>query len=73
MKRKLLTATLAIFAMVCLSFGLSACVQNAHHYVKTVVEPGCNQGYTEYVCSSCGESYREDFVDPTIRWFLSAK
>lgn len=63
MKRKLLTTTLAVLAVVLLSFGVSACVKNAHHYVKNVVEPGCEQGYTEYVCSSCGESYREDYVD----------
>ncbi len=35
-----------------------------HDYEATVVEPTCTeQGYTEYVCQTCGHSYRDDFVD----------
>ena len=32
----------------------------AHDFVAVTVPPGCEErGYTEYVCSFCGESYRE--------------
>ena len=36
----------------------------AHTYSAVVVEPTCTtQGYTEYTCTKCGESYTADYVD----------
>ena len=36
-----------------------------HSYKETVVAPtDTTQGYTEYTCAACGDSYREDFRDP---------
>ena len=38
---------------------------HTHDYVATVVEPTCTtMGYTEYTCSSCGHSYRDNYVEP---------
>ena len=35
-----------------------------HLYCENVYEPACTeQGYTEYVCSCCGDSYRDGYVD----------
>ena len=35
-----------------------------HLYCENVYEPTCTeQGYTEYVCSYCGDSYRDGYVD----------
>ena len=35
-----------------------------HTYSAVVVEPTCTtQGYTEYTCTKCGESYTADYVD----------
>ena len=37
-----------------------------HHYVDTVVAPTeTEQGYTEHVCPDCGDSYRDNYTDPT--------
>lgn len=39
--------------------------EHEHSYVATVIEPTCtDSGYTEYVCSECGERYAEDYVEP---------
>ena len=36
-----------------------------HDYIPRVTEPTCtDQGYTTYICSSCGDSYVDDYVDP---------
>lgn len=36
-----------------------------HHYEDTVIDPTCTeQGYTSHVCSVCGDSYQDSFVDP---------
>ena len=35
-----------------------------HEYAATEHEPACTeQGYTEYVCSCCGDGYRDGYVD----------
>ena len=35
-----------------------------HNYIVTVIEPTeTAQGYTEYTCSRCGDTYRDDFTD----------
>ena len=35
-----------------------------HEYAATEHKPTCTeQGYTEYVCSCCGDSYRDGYVD----------
>ena len=34
-----------------------------HNYVANVVAPTClSQGYTEYTCSVCGDSYKDNYV-----------
>ena len=36
-----------------------------HKYVESVVSPTeTSQGYTEYKCSVCGDTYKDNFVDP---------
>ena len=36
-----------------------------HNYQSVVYDPTTtSQGYTEYTCSRCGRSYRDNFVDP---------
>lgn len=35
-----------------------------HNYIETVVEPTCTkQGYTEYKCANCGDTYRDNYTD----------
>lgn len=37
-----------------------------HEYEAVVTAPNCSeQGYTTYTCKICGDSYRDDYVDPT--------
>ena len=48
-----------------------------HNYVSTTVPPVCTvDGYTEHVCSICGDSYRDNPVGKTGhtmgKWYLSA-
>ncbi len=36
-----------------------------HDYAATVTPPTCTeQGYTTFICSRCGDSYVDDYVDP---------
>ena len=36
-----------------------------HHYISTVVAPAIGkQGYTEHICSLCGDSYKDSYSDP---------
>ncbi|MGI6168044.1 MAG: leucine-rich repeat domain-containing protein [Eubacteriales bacterium] len=38
----------------------------AHNYVATVIPPGkTTQGYTKHVCSVCGDSYNDNYTNPT--------
>lgn len=38
----------------------------AHKYTATVVTPGkTTQGYTKHVCSVCGDSYNDNYTNPT--------
>jgi hypothetical protein len=37
-----------------------------HSYVDTVIAPTeTKKGYTEHVCSACGDTYRDSYTDPT--------
>ena len=37
-----------------------------HNYEKHVIEPTCTEeGYDEYVCTICEESYRDNYTEPT--------
>lgn len=37
-----------------------------HEYEAVVTEPTCTEGgYTTYTCSSCGDSYVDNYTDPT--------
>ena len=39
---------------------------SGHKYKKNVVKPTCDEmGYTEYTCSECGHTYKEDFAEPS--------
>ena len=43
-----------------------------HDYTATVYEATCTeQGYTEYTCSICGDSYTDDFTEATGHTFSS--
>lgn len=36
-----------------------------HKYVDVVIKPTCiNEGYTKYVCTSCGDTYNDHYVEP---------
>ncbi len=36
----------------------------AHEYARETVEPTCKtEGYTEYTCTLCGESYKDNFIE----------
>lgn len=42
------------------------CKYGYHRYTAVLTPPGCTtQGYTTYICDDCGESYRDNFVEPT--------
>ena len=44
---------------------IPAIEEHTHSYVSTLVAPTCTeQGYTEHVCS-CGDSYKDTYVDAT--------
>jgi len=45
---------------VCSDCGKPVGKLGSHVYVNNVVDPGCTEGgYTEHVCSVCGDSYRD--------------
>ncbi len=42
----------------------SDCMAIGHNYSYTVIDPTCTEGgYGMYTCSSCGDSYTEDFTE----------
>jgi len=68
-KRKLLILFLAITSVFACAFGLSACdkgngnTQHIHSYKVTVIDPTCtDRGYNFHECT-CGESYKDTYVD----------
>lgn len=43
---------------------------DGHNYVKTIHVPTCTEnGYDEYICSICGNSYYENYTDPIWHTF----
>ena len=49
----------------CAACGKSVGTLADHRYQRQTVYPDCTDGgYVEYVCSVCGDSYREDATDP---------
>lgn len=34
-----------------------------HDFTETVVEPGCEDGYTQYECEKCGYYYKADWIE----------
>lgn len=60
-EKKILLFYISIFIISCL-FG---CGKNhIHNYVESIIEPTCEEeGYTLYVCQSCGYSYTDNYVD----------
>lgn len=49
----------------CAACGKTVGELSDHAYVRQTVYPDCTEeGYVEYVCSVCADSYREDFTDP---------
>ena len=65
-KIKLLCCLFAVTA-ACSALFLCACDNNTethtHEYVKTVVPATCSEmGFTLYVCS-CGDTYKDDYVN----------
>ena len=61
-KIKLLCCLFAVTA-ACSALFLCACDTHTHEYVKTVVPATCSEmGFTLYVCS-CGDTYKDDYVN----------
>ena len=55
---------------ICSICGMVACEPTAHTYVKEVTAPTClDDGYTTYICSTCGHIYVGDHVDATGHTF----
>ena len=76
MKKKILVAIIAAVSCCSLALGLTAC-KHKHNYETTVVDPTCTeQGYTLHTCTSCGENYKDTYVEalghgygqPTWTW-----
>ncbi|MDE6585070.1 MAG: hypothetical protein K2K80_00110, partial [Clostridia bacterium] len=76
MKRKILVVVFALIAVFACVFGFSACSElnagdngeddtqtHEHSYVESVVEPTCTEkGFTLYTCT-CGESYKDNYIN----------
>ncbi len=62
MSKRIVSVLLALMLFSsCAVIGLADC---AHKYDATYYPPTCNdRGYTEYVCSVCGDRIQEGFVD----------
>ena len=70
-KKKGIILLLGLFTvLMTMLFGVGATSASAqelctHNYVGTTHIATCTeQGYTEYVCSECGDTYKDDFVEP---------
>ena len=47
----------------CLDCGAVLAPATSHNYKATVIAPTCIElGYTTYICASCGDSYKSDYV-----------
>ena len=63
---------LMLLCLCFLTFSMTGC-KCKHEYVKTVYPPTCqNEGYTEYVCSKCGDSYQEDRTEKVDHEWIDA-
>ncbi len=64
MSKRIISVLLALILLCsCAVVALAEC---AHKYEENFVPPTCNErGYTEYVCSECGDRIQEGFVDKT--------
>lgn len=66
--KKVINSFIYVLIFIIIAFSLFGCGKketppHTHFYVKTIVEPTCQQeGYTVYKCS-CGDSYIADKVD----------
>ena len=50
----------------CTACGTVLALHTGHTYEEALTLPTCDTyGYTEHTCSSCGDTYRDSFVDPT--------
>ena len=59
----------AAYPMSDRDYAPNTCEENGHTYSQTVTAPTCTQqGYTTYTCSGCGDSYVDDYVDPSHSW-----
>lgn len=65
MNKRIILLFFAFICVICCAFGLSACGKEAHThlYVESVVSPTCTeQGYSLHICS-CGDSYKDSYID----------
>ena len=69
MKKQIL---ISLCVTLCLLFALSSCSAFCkHEYAERVVPSTCvAEGYTEYTCTKCGESYKENFQPVIQHYFL---
>lgn len=60
---KLVSLIMAVvIAFSCMSV-IAFAEDHVHSYQATVVSPKCaEQGYTLYVCTTCGDSYKDNYV-----------
>ncbi|MBQ6864851.1 MAG: hypothetical protein IJO14_11505 [Clostridia bacterium] len=62
--KTMLSVLLAVLLLA--ACGVLAMAECAHEYDPTYYPPTCNdRGYTEYVCSLCGDRIQEGFVNAT--------
>ena len=63
--KKILLSVCCLTFLISAAFFVNGCSKgHTHDYTTTVIAPTCSsQGYTEHVCS-CGETYKDNFVEP---------
>lgn len=67
-KHTLLLSALMLTALTSVFVGTGATAYAAevctHEYDEHIIEATCTEmGYTEYVCSLCGESYKDNYTE----------
>ena len=71
MKRAKIILSVFLSLVLLSGFGVFAFADCEHQYdPKSVVAPTCTEkGYTEYVCRLCGDSIKNDYVEPSGHFY----
>ena len=72
-KHTLLLSALMLTALTSVFVGTGATAYAAevctHEYDEHIIEATCTEmGYTEYVCSLCGESYKDNYTEAKVSY-----